>query len=285
MGSCDNCRWTCCPTTCTIRPGVRATGCASSATTRRVSTISAYRLREDAAVFNPYNPGDQLGTFENTGIDTHWRLTLRALPLNRLNPMPQWDKIREVVFRVWYHAAYERLEGARLTTALEPEIVRWNASKVFTISLYRDFYDEFGTLVGDFDADDPLSLAAVRAFTDVSHAAGGGWIPFVVDDALVPAAGRRIAAAVVVFTAAQPSVFPGYVWQLRRGLTGPAVRGTATEFAGRADSAALRSCTGRVRRVGGARHLVPAARRRGQPGRESGRDFGDIEIIFELEPS
>ena len=247
-------------------------------------TISAYRLREDAAVFNPYNPGDQLGTFENTGIDTYWRLTLRALPLNRLNTTPQWDKIREVVFRVWYHAAYERLEGANLAMALEPEIIRWNASKVVTISLYRDFYDEFSTLVGDYDEGDPQSLAAVRAFTDDSHAATGGWIEFVVDESLIPAAGQRIAAALVVFTAPQPSVFPGYVWQLRRGSNGPVVQGSATEPPGplttRLSAPAPAGLGGLEARATWFLRLAGSD--------NAGLPLGpirDVEIIFELEPS
>jgi hypothetical protein len=247
-------------------------------------TISAYRLRDDAAVFNPYNPGDQLGIFENTGIDTYWRLTLRALPLNRLNTTPQWDKIREIVFRVWYHAAYERVEGSNLAMALEPEIIRWNASKVVTISLYRDFFDEFSTLVGDYDESDPQSLAAVRAFTDDSHAATGGWIEFVVDESLIPAAGQRIAAAVMVFTAPQPSVFPGYVWQLRRGPNGPMVQGSATEPPGplttRLSAPAPAGFGGLEAR---ATWFLRLAR-----SDNAGLPLGpirDIEIIFELEPS
>jgi hypothetical protein len=247
-------------------------------------TLSTYRVREDAAIFNPYNPGDQLGTFENTGIDTHWRLTLRALPLNALNATPQWDKIREVVFRVWYHAAYERLEGALLANALEPGIIRWNASKVFTASLYRDFYDEFQTLVGDYDETDPQSLPAVRAFTDDSHPATGGWIPFVLDDGLIPAAGQRIAAVLVVFTASQPSVFPAYVWRLRRGPSGPVVQGSATEAPGPLTARLSAHAPAGFGGVDASATWYLRLARADNPGRSLDQ-IRDVEIIFELEPS
>jgi hypothetical protein len=195
-------------------------------------TLSTFSRREDAIVFNPYNPGDQLGVFENTGIESDWRLTLRALPGNPLNTQPQWDRVRDVIFRVWYHAAYERQQGFELAEVVEPQAIRRASRKVLSVSLYRDFYDEFDTLMGDYDPDDPASLAAVRSFTDQSHPGTNGWIEFTIDAALLPLEGQRISAALLAFTSREPSVFPNYRWQLRRGATGAVFDGTSVGDAG-----------------------------------------------------
>jgi hypothetical protein len=246
-------------------------------------TISAYRVRENAVVFNPYNPLEQLGVFENTGIDSAWRLTLRALPANPLNTTPQWDKIRDIVLRVWYHAAYERIEGFHLTKILEPQIVRWNADKLLALSLYRDFYDEFSRLLGDYEEQDPASLAAVRSFTDDAPALTGGWIRFTIDQTLIPAAGQRVAAMTVAFTAPEPSVFPTYVWRLRRGTTGPVVQGTTTELPGPVTgrlSAAAPAGFGGLEVAGDWYFRLARA---DNPGLDLG-SLRDIEILIELEP-
>lgn len=190
-------------------------------------SLSSYSRRDDGFVYNPYNSQDQLGVFENTGIDSFWRLTLRALPANALNPTPQWDKIRDIIFRVWYHAAYERYEGFRLAEVVESQAIRRAARKTLEISFYKDFYDEFQTLLGDYDRADPLALAAVRAFTNVSHDDTNGWISFEISEGLVPQPGQRIATALLIFVAAEPSVFPNYTWQLRYGQTGPVFTGQA----------------------------------------------------------
>jgi hypothetical protein len=191
-------------------------------------SLSNFTRRDDAMVFNPYNPGDQLGVFENTGIDSWWRITLRALPANPLNQTPQWDKIREIVFRVWYHAAYERGAGFRLAEVLEPQAIRLAARKTLEVSMYEDFYDEFRTLIGDFDMADPQSLAAVRSYTDQSHPQTNGWIAFTIDADLVPQPGQQIVTALLLFTAQEPSSFPSYVWSLRHGMAGPVFTGSAT---------------------------------------------------------
>jgi hypothetical protein len=246
-------------------------------------TISAYRVRENAVIFNPYNPGEQLGVFENTGIDSAWRLTLRALPGNPLNTTPQWDKIRDIVLRVWYHAAYERIEGFHLAKILEPQIIRWNADKLLALSLYRDFYDEFSRLLGDYDEHDPASLAAVRSFTDEAPALPGGWIRFTIDQTLIPAAGQRVAAMTVAFTAPEPSVFPTYVWRLRRGANGPVVQGTTTELPGPLTSrlsAAAPAGFGGLEVAGDWYFLLARA---DNPGLDLG-PLRDIEILIELEP-
>ncbi|HEU5322961.1 MAG TPA: hypothetical protein VFX28_19305, partial [Methylomirabilota bacterium] len=246
-------------------------------------TLSTWSRREDAVVFNPYNAGDQLGVFENTGIESDWRLTLRALPASPLNPRPQWDKIREVVFRVWYHAAYERLEGFRLAQVVEPQAVRRASRKVLSVSLYRDFYDEFVTLLGDYDPGDPASLAAVRSFTDRSHAATGGWIAFTIDDALVPVPGQRISAALLVFTSSEPSVFPPYRWRLRHGAAGPVVEGAAVGDAGALAARMSAAAPGGLRTLDprGTWYFRLAAA--DNPGLSLGA-IEDVELVLEFEP-
>lgn len=245
-------------------------------------TISAYRVRDNAVVFNPYNPGEQLGVFENTGIDSAWRLTLRALPANPLNTTPQWDKIRDIVLRVWYHAAYERIEGFHLAKILEPQIIRWNADKLLALSLYRDFYDEFSRLLGDYDEQDPASLAAARSFTDDAPALPGGWIRFTIDQTLIPAAGQRVAAMTVAFTAPEPSVFPTYVWRLRRGTNGPVVQGTTTELPGPLTSRLSAAAPAGFGGLEVAGDWYFRLARADNPGLDLG-PLRDIEILIELE--
>ncbi len=195
-------------------------------------TLSTFSRRDDIMVFNPYHSDDQLGVFENTGIASDWRFTLRAMPLTSLHRTPQWDRIRDIVFRVWYHAAYERHEGFSLAEVIEPQAIQRDSEKILDISFYRDFYDEFRTLVGDFDPADPVSLAAARSFSDVSHAALGGWIPFRIEESLVPEEGHRISAALLVFRTEEPSTFPNYHWKLRYEDTGPVFQGEAIGDAG-----------------------------------------------------
>lgn len=187
-------------------------------------TLSTYRREGDAQVFNPYESYDLLGIFGNCGIHMDWTLTLKAWTDDRPDPQPVFDRIREIIMRVWYHAAYERGEGPGLADAVQRSAMRLRRSTL-DLSAYRDLYDEFATLVGDFDPAEPAALGLVREFTDLSAAGAGGWLPFDIDASLAPFDDHRIAELACVVTSADPQAMPDLVWALRRGETGPVVQG------------------------------------------------------------
>ena len=59
--------------------------------------------------------------------------------------------------------------------------------------------------VGSAAAVHPASLAAIRSFTDDLPLLAGGWIRFTIDQTLIPAAGQRVGAMTVAFTAPEPA--------------------------------------------------------------------------------
>jgi hypothetical protein len=187
-------------------------------------TLSTYRREQDAQVFNPYESYDLLGIFGNCGIHMDWTLTLRAWTDDRPDPIPVYDRIREIILRVWYHAAYERGEGPALADAIQRSVMRLGR-RTLDISAYRDLYDEFATLVGDFDPAEPAALDVVREFTDRSSADQGGWLPFDIDASLAPFDDHRIAGMACVVTSFDPQAMPDLAFALRRGESGPVYRG------------------------------------------------------------
>lgn len=189
-------------------------------------TLSTYRRDEDAQVFNPYESYDLLGIFGNCGVHMDWTLTLKAWTKDRPDPQPVFDRIREIIMRVWYHAAYERGEGPALADAVQRSAMRLQRSTL-DLSAYRDLYDEFATLIGDFDPSEPAALGVVREFTDRGSAGQGGWLPFDIDASLVPFDDHRIAAMACVVTSFDPQAMPDLAWSLRRGETGPVYQGRA----------------------------------------------------------
>ena len=187
-------------------------------------SLSTYDRREDAIVFNPFSSSQMLGLFENCGIHSDWTLTLKAFTDARPKGQPVYDKIREIILRVWYHAAYERMEGPCLADTIEDQVMRRQDLSV-AISFYRDFYDEFVTLVGDFNGTDPHAAEAVRGYTDDTHVTTNGWIGFSLDETLIAFDSHKIEALFLVVVPSDQNISPDFVWQLRKGETGPEYQG------------------------------------------------------------
>ena len=189
-------------------------------------TISTYRREQDGQVFNPFDSYDMLGIFGNCGVHMDWTLTLKAWTDDRPDPQPVFDRIREIVMRVWYHAAYERGEGSGLADAVQRSAMRLRRSTL-DLSAYRDLYDEFATLIGDFDPSEAAALGMVREFTDRSAGNVNGWLPFDIDASLVPFDDHRIAGMACVVTSFDAQSMPDLAFALRRGEAGPVYQGRA----------------------------------------------------------
>ena len=120
-----------------------------------------------------------------------------------------------------------RQEDFMLAQALEPTALERPSKRSVRISFYRDFYDEFHYLVGDYDRTDsmePLALVPPE-FSDDTHADSRGWIPFEIDETIIAMEGFKISSIVLAFDAWDASTIPDVRWQLRYGLDGPSYSG------------------------------------------------------------